>query len=171
MHSVQGQACEVRRAKTALVCLKLQPNLTRATSDRFPSLHVHSLQGYARLRCGIDDRRALHKAPTTSNVVVGLTNRYCQYSTNCLQTGSECIYPTPEQPLPSNESSPSPSSSSSNVVLGSFGSQMARSEAPAPGMSNALNNYVGGSFDALPEPSKRLLRHCRSSNTNESRHD
>jgi hypothetical protein len=29
-------------------------------------------------------------------------------------------------------------------------------------MSNALNNYVGGSFDALPEHSKRLLRHCKS---------
>ncbi|KAF6527091.1 hypothetical protein HZS61_010135 [Fusarium oxysporum f. sp. conglutinans] len=82
--------------------------------------------------------------------------------TNCLQTGSECIYPTPEQPLPSNDSSPSPSSSSSNVALGSFGSQMALTESAAPaspGMSNALNNYVGGSFDALPEHSKRLLRH------------
>ncbi|CVK88569.1 uncharacterized protein FMAN_04838 [Fusarium mangiferae] len=82
--------------------------------------------------------------------------------TNCLQTGSECIYPTPEQPLPSNDSSPSPSSSSSNVALGSFGSQMALTESTAPaspGMSNALNNYVGGSFDALPEHSKRLLRH------------
>lgn len=38
---------------------------------------------------------------------------------------------------------------------------MARIETPAPGMGNVLNNYVGGSFDALPEPSKRLLRHCK----------
>lgn len=91
--------------------------------------------------------------------VVGLTNRHCQYSTNCLQTGSECIYPTPEQSLPSNESFSSPASSS-NAALASFGSQMARLEPPSPGSSNALNNYVGGSFDALPEPSKRLLRHC-----------
>ncbi|CAJ0553467.1 Ff.00g119790.m01.CDS01 [Fusarium sp. VM40] len=81
--------------------------------------------------------------------------------TNCLQTGSECIYPTPEQPLPSNESSPSPSSSST-VAVGSFGSQMSLAEPPTPGISNALNNYVGGSFDALPEPSKRLLRHLYS---------
>ncbi|KAF4457449.1 hypothetical protein F53441_499 [Fusarium austroafricanum] len=78
--------------------------------------------------------------------------------TNCLQTGSECIYPTPEQPLPSNESSPSPSSSS-NVAVGNFGSHLALTEPATPGPSNALNNYVGGSFDALPEPSKRLLRH------------
>ncbi|EEU46624.1 uncharacterized protein NECHADRAFT_38914 [Fusarium vanettenii 77-13-4] len=84
--------------------------------------------------------------------------------TNCLQTGSECIYPTPEQTLPSNESSPSPSSSSSaagpSTELEAFGnSQMTLAEPPAPGLINILNNYVGGSFDALPEPSKRLLQH------------
>ncbi|KAF4999454.1 hypothetical protein FGRMN_2476 [Fusarium graminum] len=62
-----------------------------------------------------------------------------------------------QQPLPSNESSPSPPSSSSAAV-GSFGSQMQYTGPSTPGMSNALNNYVGGSFDTLPEPSKRLLR-------------
>ncbi|KAL2693773.1 hypothetical protein Neosp_000336 [[Neocosmospora] mangrovei] len=81
-------------------------------------------------------------------------------------TGSECIYPTPEQTLPSNESSPSPSSSSSaagpSTELEAFGnSQMTLAEPPAPGLINILNNYVGGSFDALPEPSKRLLQHCK----------
>lgn len=40
---------------------------------------------------------------------------------------------------------------------------MALVEPPAPGLINVLNNYVGGSFDALPEPSKRLLQHCKLS--------
>ncbi|KAI6772658.1 hypothetical protein HG530_003616 [Fusarium avenaceum] len=83
------------------------------------------------------DRRASHKAMGESKAAVGT------------------------EPLPSNESSPSPSSSSS-VAVGSFGSQMSLAEPPTPGISNALNNYVGGSFDALPEPSKRLLRHLYS---------
>ncbi|KAM5369299.1 hypothetical protein ACJZ2D_009120 [Fusarium nematophilum] len=93
------------------------------------------------------------------------TNVVWRLSTNCLQTGSECIYPTPDQTLPSNESSPSPSSSSGTAVagpsveVGAMGTQMTMAEPPAPGLINILNNYVGGSFDALPEPSKRLLRH------------
>ncbi|KAK7428540.1 hypothetical protein QQZ08_004978 [Neonectria magnoliae] len=79
--------------------------------------------------------------------------------TNCLQTGSECIYPVPQQSLPSNEASPSSSGSASGSnVDADAEAQMVVAE-PAPGLINALNDYVGGSFDALPESSKRLLRH------------
>ncbi|KAH6998788.1 hypothetical protein BKA56DRAFT_627019 [Ilyonectria sp. MPI-CAGE-AT-0026] len=82
--------------------------------------------------------------------------------TNCLQTGSECIYPVPQQSLPSNESSPSNSGSASGSGSGNVNidieAQMVLAE-PASGLIDPLNDYVGGSFDALPEPSKRLLRH------------
>ncbi|KAF7544717.1 hypothetical protein G7Z17_g9742 [Cylindrodendrum hubeiense] len=78
--------------------------------------------------------------------------------TNCLQTGSECIYPVPQQSLPSNESSPSSSGSNSGNINVNLEAQMALAE-PASGLIDPLNDYVGGAFDALPEPSKRLLRH------------
>ncbi|KAH7162361.1 hypothetical protein B0J13DRAFT_517628 [Dactylonectria estremocensis] len=61
----------------------------------------------------------------------------------------------PQQSLSSNESSPSSSGSSLNTHVEA---QMVLAE-PVSGLIDPLNDYVGGSFDALPEPSKRLLRH------------
>ncbi|KAH6897230.1 hypothetical protein B0T10DRAFT_180450 [Thelonectria olida] len=78
--------------------------------------------------------------------------------TNCLQTGSDCIYPVPQQQtLPSNEAGPS-SRGDADVDVNS-GTQLTLAEPPPSPLINVLNDYVGGSFDALPERSKRLLRH------------
>lgn len=83
-------------------------------------------------------------------------------STNCLQTGSDCIYPIPQQTLPSSEPGPSnrgdaDADADANV---NPGAQLTLAEPPLSPLINVLNDYVGGSFDALPERSKRLLRHC-----------
>lgn len=88
-------------------------------------------------------------------------------STNCLQTGSECIYPSPEQALPSSASSAGTSiASASGSNTPSLELQLQRQPIAAPlaGVPNPiLNDYVGGSFEDLPEASKRLLKHCMPS--------
>ncbi|KAI9166659.1 hypothetical protein HJFPF1_02773 [Paramyrothecium foliicola] len=71
------------------------------------------------------------------------------YSTNCLQSGSDCIYPSPEQDA-QNRSESSPSQALCILDV---------SADPTISLNWSLNDYVGGSFDDLPEASKRLLRH------------
>lgn len=82
-----------------------------------------------------------------------VTNCVYEYSTNCLQTGGECIYasPAPDEPYqPESHEPPSP-----------FAPHMAVSvRSPALEGPSPLSDYVGGSYETLPEPSKRLLRHC-----------
>ncbi|KAF7548421.1 hypothetical protein G7046_g8684 [Stylonectria norvegica] len=112
------------------------------------------------------DKPCMHRSRIRNNVRFSLT--LIGESTNCLQTGSECIYPFSDQALPSNDATTSSASASSASASGSGSASCVDSNMPmamsgaaaaAPGLNNALNDYVGGSFDALPEPSKRLLRH------------
>ncbi|KAH7328595.1 hypothetical protein B0I35DRAFT_22233 [Stachybotrys elegans] len=64
--------------------------------------------------------------------------------THCLQSGAECNYP------PTSRAQPDQSTSASE-------GQLALVAPTNP--SCALSDYVGGSFDALPAASKRLLQH------------
>lgn len=71
-------------------------------------------------------------------------------STSCLQSGKECIYP---------EQDPESRHSSTSEL------EIARTTSPAvpsPAAQTSLSDYVGGSYEVLPEASKRLLRHCGS---------
>lgn len=75
-------------------------------------------------------------------------------STYCLQSGSDCIYPFPEQVVPSNAPLDA-GCTSDDAGMGHL--PLART---VPNFNSSLNDYVGGVFDDLPEASKRLLRHC-----------
>lgn len=66
-------------------------------------------------------------------------------STSCLHSGSDCIYPPADQ-VPQQDLVP--------VEAHRY------IPTAAVNADSSLYSYVGGSFESLPESSKRLLRHC-----------
>jgi len=67
--------------------------------------------------------------------------------TNCLQSGDECVYPSP----PANSSECTRIDLVAHLTMASL--------APTQPGNRLLDSYVGGSYETLPEASKRLLRH------------
>lgn len=70
-------------------------------------------------------------------------------STSCLQSGSECVYPSQGDETPCI----------SNAVAVYGGSPVSMKTEVF--VNYSLNDYVGGIFDSLPDSSKTLLRHCK----------
>jgi hypothetical protein len=64
--------------------------------------------------------------------------------TSCLHSGSDCIYPPADEVAAQHL-----------VPVDAHG----YIPTPAVNADSSLYSYVGGSFESLPEPSKRLLRH------------
>lgn len=95
-----------------------------------------------------NSRRRLHQFMLTI-MAVALTRPSFFGSTNCLQTGSECVYPFTEPALSSNAS---PSASTSEAET--------RTSTSTFNFEQTLNDYAGGSFHELPDGSKTLLRYC-----------
>ncbi|KFH49005.1 Sterol regulatory element-binding protein-like protein [Hapsidospora chrysogenum ATCC 11550] len=71
--------------------------------------------------------------------------------TSCLQSGNECIYPVTGEEVPLDGSSDD--GSTKDLV------RQSPAMAGAPGLKTPLSDFVGGSYEILPESSKRLLRH------------
>ncbi|KAF4121159.1 Fungal Zn(2)-Cys(6) binuclear cluster domain [Geosmithia morbida] len=73
--------------------------------------------------------------------------------TNCLQTGDECIYSPLRQDGSPHGTDGGYALVKRDVPLGTIVS------ARTLDMKSPLSDYVGGSYEALPDTSKRLLRH------------
>lgn len=72
-------------------------------------------------------------------------------STSCLQIGNECIYQVTDELGSSDASSPKRAIIKNEAVID-----------VASALKTPLGDFVGGSYETLPEASKRLLRHCMS---------
>jgi hypothetical protein len=76
-------------------------------------------------------------------------------STSCLQSGNECIYPVTGEEIPLDGSSDDGSIKDCALV------RQSPAMGVTPGLKTPLSDFVGGSYEVLPESSKRLLRHCK----------